>query len=129
MRLGDVELTGTNKAFLAGFIRLMRSMLLWSSNHGPDWRTEAEVLTERETAKVDCLETLMVCLREDLNSCIISAVTEMKTAVQYKLLEPISVMCSAASPKLPAIALGWPLQGHDGRPMRWATFRSICINK
>jgi GTPase SAR1 family protein len=129
MRLGDVELGATNKAFIAGLVRYMRSLLLWTSNTGTAEGPEADKLTETELAMVNRLETLLAALGSEFDNCIKSAVTVMRAGVQHQLVEPISSMCYTAASQLPEIARGWPRQGHDGRDMRWATYRSICLHK
>lgn len=126
MRLGDLELSTTRKTFLAELTQVLRSLFLWASNG--DARTTA--LSDDELSKLRALDTRIAALRVELDNWIKTASTGMRTGVKTSLLEPIAPMCVRASYKLPAIASGWPEKGNSlGLPLRFATYRSICIHE
>lgn len=125
MRLGDLELATTRKAFLADLAGHLRSLLLWSSSG----ETHTNKLSDDEISKMGGLDTLIAALRVELYNWIKTAITGLRAGVKNGLLEPISPMCVQASEKLPSVASGWPENGNSvGGPMRYPTYRSICLN-
>lgn len=125
MRLGELELATTRKVFLADLARLLRSLLLWASGG----ETGTSIWSDDDFSRVTALDTRIGTLRVELDNLIKTASTGIRTGVETDLLEPISPMCMKVAHKLPDIASGWPENGNSaGRPLRLATYRSICIN-
>ncbi|KAB5558331.1 hypothetical protein GE09DRAFT_108788 [Coniochaeta sp. 2T2.1] len=130
MRLGDLELASSNKAFLVALGRTLRSLLLWASSRlSRDSVQYTDTLSEEEVSKMSHLDTIISELRGELSNGIQTAITGMRTKARKELLEPITPMCFSASSELPGVAFGWRMkQNARGGPLRWQTYRSIVVH-
>jgi len=129
MRLGDLELATTRKEFLADLARLYRSLLLWAASGRSPGDTRTETLTDDETLKISRLDNLIAALRTEMDTLIKTAVNEVTAKTKSDLLAPIAPMCVQASNSLPDVVSGWLTNPNSvGKPLRFPTYRSICIS-
>jgi GTPase SAR1 family protein len=130
VQLGELELTTTRRAFLASLARIMRSLLLWASSSISAGQTPTNPPLPDKKSQTHRLDKLIAALQADLDEGIKTAIATIKAKIHDDLLKPMSSMCIHASPSLHTIASKWPeSQTKAGKPMRFSTYRSICVNQ